>query len=45
VAKEKSGYGREPVEIFPKRLKTKVKTIIVRNGWRSAHAAPRTVCL
>ena len=27
------------------RPRNRLKTIIVANGWRMAHAAPRTVCL
>ena len=40
-----TGYGMPSDGIFPKWLKTTVNTIIVKNGWMTAHATPSAVCL
>src|SRR5262245_6463107 len=44
-ANAKSGYGMSPDDRPPRRLKNTVNTTMSRAGWRTAQAAPSTVCL
>ena len=39
------GYGAAPAGTFARRPKKMVKTIIIINGWSTAQATPRAVCL